>query len=387
MLPNVGSGLSYNVSRASVSDQNTASSQSSGLFYSVSLSQPLYRWGTLAAAADSAKIQVSISQRNYAEAYRGLALSIRNQYLGLVAKKITWRNAAMAQDRAKFTLTLEEDKLKHGRISQADILMPRLALEDAKLLADRYAEDLAQSKHVFARMTGLPELTDEQIPDVIPAVTFNPGSADQQLQQFLSGGWENNLSIVVARDWTKVAALNYKQAKYRLYPMVNFNASVAQSNSTNASSTTVSQTGVFSQFVGVSANWTLFDGRATRAAQISARATQRFYERNLQSQTDAVMDQARALGKQVNFSYRAMGLAEIRNAQSENAVKQKQDEMKQGLTSQVVLDATLAILDNSRLILLSQRLDFLARCSEFSSLVSADPVLQFVPANLKSDVR
>lgn len=387
MLPSIGTAVSYNVSDAAVSSNTSAKSRSSGVYYSAYLNQPVYRWGTLQAQAEAAKIQLHITQRNFAEAYRQLALSIRNQYLGLVAKKIAWSNAEAARERAAYSLSLEEAKLQYGRISQSDIIAPRLEMEEARLRADRAAEDLLMAKRYFARLTGLPELTDESIPAQIPTVAYDAATTSSMARAFLSQSWENNPLILTARDWVKVAELNYKVAKYRLYPMFTFGASIAQANSTSASESTVSQVGVLSKYFGVSASWTIFDGRATKAAQISARANQRYYERLLQNQTDTVLDQVRSLEKQLGFSHRAVQLAETRNTQAESAVRQRQDEAQQGLASQVAVDAALAAQDTYRLYLLNQRLDFLSRWSEFVSTVDTDPALQFLPATLKSNVR
>lgn len=387
MLPSIGSSVSYNVSDAAVSTNTSVTSRSSGVFYTFSFNQSLYRWGTLKAQADAAKIQLDISKKNYAEAYRQLANSIRTQYVGLVAKKIALLNARAARERGAYSLSLEEAKLQYGRISQTDIIAPRLNQEELKLAADRSEEELAQAKRYFSRLTGQPELTDEQIPSEIPAVPYDPAAADRLLQAYLSSGWEQNLSVQMARGWLQVADLNYKVAKYRLYPMFSFGASISQSNSTSASENSVSQTGVLSKYIGVSASWTIFDGRATTAAKISARANQRYYERNLQNQTDATLDQARSLGKQVGFSYRAMSLTELRHAQAESSLKQRQEEVLQGLSSQVNVDAAMASRDTLHQTLVNQRLDFLARWSEFYSLVAHDPVLDFIPAQLKSNVR
>jgi len=387
MLPSVGASVSYNMSDASVSSNTSAKSTSSGVFYSVALNQPIFRWGTLRAQAEAAKVQLNISQRNYVEAYRQLALSIRNQYLGLVAKKIAWRNAQAAQARAEYTLSLEEAKLQYGRISQTDILAPRLEAEEARLRADRAAEDLDAGKRYFARLTGLDQLATDAIPERIPQVGHDAAETTALTAAFLSAGWENNPAVLSARDWVRVAELNYKVAKYRLYPMVGFGASVGQSNSTNASANSVTQVGVFSQYLGVTASWSIFDGRATKAAQISARANQRYYERLLQNQTDAVMDQVRSMEKQVGFAHRAVKLAEIRYQQAESSAKQRQEELQQGLASQVAVDAALAAQDSYSLNLLNYRLDFLSRWSEFVSTVEADPALQLLPPTIKSNVR
>lgn len=387
LLPSLGTSVSYNLSNAAVSSNTDVKSRSSGLVYSASLSQPIYRWGTLQAQAEAAKVQLNITRRNYADAYRQLAVTIRNQYLGLVAKKVTLRNAEAARERAAYLFSLEEAKLKFGRISQSAILIPRLDLEEARLRADRAAEDLAVAKRFFSRLTGLPEIPDESIPGQIPEVPYDPAAVTEMVHRFISRDWERHPAIVTARDWVRVAELNYKSAKYRLYPMFSFGAGISQANSTQASQNSVAQVGVLSHSVGLTASWTIFDGRATKGAQISARANQRYYERNLQTQTDLLFDQVRSLEKQVGFSHRAMQLAEIRYGQAEASAKLLKDELQQGLTSQVALDAALAMQEIYTLNLVNNRLDLLSRWSELVSTVDADPALKYLPATLKSNVR
>lgn len=387
LLPSLGTNISYNLSNAAVSSNTDVKSRSSGLIYSASFSQPIYRWGTLKAQDEAAKIQLSITRRNYADAYRQLAGTIRNQYLGLVAKKVALRNAEAARERAAYLLSLEEAKLKFGRISQSAILVPRLDFEEAGLRADRAAEDLAAAKRYFSRLTGLPEISDERIPGQIPEVPFDPAVVTEMAQRFVSRDWEMHPAVVTARDWVRVAELNYKTAKYRLYPMFNFGAGISQVNSTQASQNSVAQVGVLSHSVGLTASWTIFDGRATKGAQISARANQRYYERNLQTQTDLVLDQVRSLEKQIGFAYRAVQLAVIRYGQAEATAKLLKEELAQGLASQVALDGALAMQEIYTLNLVNNRLDLLSRWSEFVSTVETDPALKNLPATLKSNVR
>lgn len=95
----------------------------------------------------------------------------------------------------------------------------------------------------------------------------------------------------------------------------------------------------------------------------------------------------RALQKQIGFANRAVKLAEVRYQQAESSARQRQEELKQGIASQVVVDGALAMQEIYSLNLLNYRLDLLSRWSEFLSLVEGDPALQFLPPNLKSNVR
>ena len=364
---------------AAVSSNTDANSRSSGVFYHLGINQAIFRWGTAKAAADAGRIQWQISQKNYREAYRMLLVSLRSQYVGLVAKKMVLRNLTFTRDQTVKIVALEEDKLRNGRISQNDIVLPRLQLEEISLQVERAAEDFANSKRIFQRQAGLTELPEESIPGAIPDFPFEPTILNPMLQKFLAVGWEEDLIVQVNREWVRYSDMNYRIAKYRLYPMINFGASISQSNSTNATETFVDQVGVLSKYVGISANWSIFDGFATRGAKMHALATKRYWERQLQNHVAALQDQARSLERQVAFASRAMGLAAMRHSLAESAVRTRQDELARGLTSQAILESAIGSQQQSQLNLTYQQIDLLARWSEFVSTVGQDPMVLELP--------
>ena len=92
MLPNLGGYGRYAVNRAATASAvSSATNNSSGFFYDVGLSQPVYHWGALKAQADIDRIGAKIAAREYAEAARLLAAQVRKSYLELVAKKAALR--------------------------------------------------------------------------------------------------------------------------------------------------------------------------------------------------------------------------------------------------------------------------------------------------------
>lgn len=381
LFPNLATGVAYNVSDAAVSTNTDVTSRSSGLYYSASLSQTLFRWGTAKANSDAGKIQLLVSKKNYREAYRTLALSLRSQFLFLVVKKMTLRNVMYDRDQVANQLALKEENLRNGLASQNELLPMQLQHEELSLYAERVAEDLANSKRIFLRTAGLKEIGDDFIPDDIPIPEFDPTKVSPLLQKFLGVGWEDDLMVQVNRDWVKVADLSYKIAKYRLYPMFGFGASISQSNSTNASENYVSQVGVLSKSVGINASWSIFDGFATRGAKMAALANKRYYERVLQNHVDNLLDQARSLERQVSFAYRSMKLAASRKIVTDSALQNAKDELARGLTSQYTVQAALGSQYQSDLTLLVQKTDFLSRWSEFVSTIGQDPLVKALPAN------
>jgi outer membrane protein TolC len=379
MLPNVNTSVSYNFSEAVVSDNTDARSQASGFYYSAGIYQPLFRWGTLKAQADASKIQLSIAEKNYIEAYRTLALSLRSQFLGLIVRKHAVSSARSLRDHAKSVLAQQEDLLKNGRISQGEILIPQLQAQDTELALERSIEDLEQAKLYLIRTAGLESLSDEDIPNQIPAISYDHDRTTALLHHFLNVSWEDHLLVEAARDAVKVSQLQYKTAKYRLYPHFNLAASVSQSNSTNASRDFVSQVGVFSQSIGVNMNWTIFDGFATRGAKMSGLATIRANEREVENQTKAVKERARSLERQVGFAYRAAHLTSVRSDVSKSAVVMRKDEEKLGVASQASVEVAEVAASQTDLILMNQRSEFLSRWAEFVSVIGLDPILDQLP--------
>jgi hypothetical protein len=131
-------------------------------------------------------------------------------------------------------------------------------------------------------------------------------------------------------------------------------------------------------------SWSLFDGLATKGAQISAKANTRYYERQLQTVTDQLLDTAVSQERQVGFSYRAMTLAQTRTGLSESAVRTMQDDAQRGIASKASVEASVGYLNAAQLALLNQRADFLNRWAEFVSTTGRDPVLAQVPAKYQS---
>jgi len=382
LLPRVDGSVYYSTNTTSVSQQTSVSSKSDGLFYNIAVSQPLFQWGTLKAQVDSSRIGVQIAQKNYAEAYRLLAVTLRQQYTILIVRKMTRRFSAETLRLAQSNLDVEEERLRTGRISPGDVIGPRLAVEEAKLGLERTDADLQSAKRAFCRLSGLATIEDDAIPDSIPVNQLYYGSdrAAPILRLFTATGVDDLLPIQVLEAQVRQADLNYKVAKYRLFPKFSIAANLSQSNSTNASVNAVTQVGVNSQNINVQAVWSIFDGFATSGAKRSALATKRSNERQLAIQRQFSVDQARDLERQLAYGARAVQLYDTRLALSEDAVKRAKDNLQRGLGTQKDVDNAQMAYLGTDLGALQQRADFLNRWAEFLSLTGFDSVLKQLPA-------
>lgn len=383
MWPSVSGSVNYTSSDTAVS--SSISSSNSGVFYSLSVYQPIYHWGALKARADSGKIGVKIAEHNYAEAYRLLVVNLRTQFLGLVAKKIALRNAAYALKQAEEALALAQEKLKAGRISSEEIMEPNLAVDEARLARDRAQADLDGSLRLLLLTVGQADLAVADIPEGVPQPAYDPEVAARLLQEFKRTGAEETYQALVYRDYIRQADLDYRIARVNLLPKFSFGATASQQNYTNASVNYISQVAIDSNSWNIQASWSIFDGFATRGAKLSALTRKRTYERALRTTAGQAIAQAESLSRQLDFAWRYLQLRQTRRDISETQFKRAEDNLKLGQTSQTAVNAAELAFYSSELTLTTARGDFLNGWSQYLSTLCADPMLSQVPAGYLKD--
>jgi outer membrane protein TolC len=390
LLPNVAGGFSYSVNSSAVAEAASSKSRSDGIFYNFGLNQPVFHWGSVKATADSARIGHEIAQRNFAEAYRTLVLSLRSQFLSLVVRRQQLENARHGLRTAEAALALTEEKLRIGQISAGEAINPRLAVDEAALAVDRTAAEYEAAKRYFCQFAGLDDLPDDQVPASfdLGAAYYDPHRPGPLLARFeQSGGAGETLQARNLQATIEQADLNYRIAKYRLFPKFSLGAGYVQSNTTNVIGSSVVQSAVQSQSVSLSASWSIFDGFATRGAKLSALASRRSAERQLANYLQATEGQVRDLARSIGFAARAMRLADTRRELALAAVKTAAEDLRRGVGSQATLDAAQSTLRAVEMTALMSRVEFLNRWSDFASTAGFDPALALVPSSPASHAR
>jgi outer membrane protein TolC len=377
LLPNVSSSISYSKITSSPTESTGVDSTAQGVYYSLFAYQPLYHWGALKAQADIAKIGVKIAEKNYAEAYRNLALSVRAQYLSLVVLKMRQRNAAFTLKVAEDTLQLNEERLQKGTVSLGEIIPIRLGVDEAKLALDNTEADLENSREVLAQTTGLDSLPLENIPEEIPVTSLQyvALSLETKVAGFVETGVKNT-NLAMNLSWAiDQANLSYKIQKYRLFPRLGISASVIQANSTSATSTIVSQAGIYSESINLFASWSIFDGFATKGTKLAALAARRTSENALRNYLKTARNQAIRQKQQLMFAYRTMQIAEVRLNIAQGVVIKAFEDMGRGSASQGEVDKAKLNLNYQMLVNATTRAEFLNRATELYSLLNIDPIV------------
>jgi outer membrane protein TolC len=379
--PSLGGAVSYASEQSAVSSNTDSKSKSSGLYYSLSLSQSFFQWGALKNQSEIAKIGVLAAEKNYAEAYRVLVGSLRSQYLAHVVKKATLEALRFRLKLGEQALAVEEEKLQNGMISVGDLIGPRQNLEESRLSADRLQEDYNYTKQLFAHLAGFEEIAEELIANQISKPSFSPEKTNSLMTYLRQDNAQSTFQLEIYALNGRQADLNYKIARVRLLPKFYFGASTSlqNQNSANVSAGTVSQAGITTQAVNINAQWTLFDGFATRGAKRSALATKRFYDRLAKTLIQTILDQAETQQRQLGFSARALDLVETRFNLAIGGKDRAFEEFQLGNIPQTAVDESIASYNSANVALMTTRAEFLVRWSDFVSLVGADPALTLLP--------
>jgi outer membrane protein TolC len=363
-----------------------ASNTQTGLFYSFGVNQPIFQWGALANQSRIGHINLLIDQKNYDEAYRNLAIALREQYFSLILKELAVRNARFNLKLAQAALDVLEERLKSGAVSPAEIGPPRLDTEEARLGLERVEEDLENSKREFARIAGIDKVSDAEIPEAIPKPIYDPNAAEILLATLLRDHAESTFQAQVYELDIRHADLDYSIAKVQLLPKVSAAATYQVQNQTTAFNNQVSQTAINQLSYNINAQWTIFDGLATRGAKLQALAEKRLNQRMLKNYVETTENEAQHLEKQLDITARYQELTDQRWKMQDDALKQTQDQLKRGMVAPNAVDAARAAwyaLDYNNM---SARADYLAQWNEFVSLVGRDPALDNLPPRYARDI-
>jgi outer membrane protein TolC len=373
--PNVGGDIRYDSNQTEVSGNTGTKSKDSGLFYSLSANQAVFYWGEIKNRGQIARIEVAIARRDYAEAYRTLAVELRRTYLGLIARNAELRQRRFAQSLSEADLASARESAAHGTLSAGDLAGRELLFNEAVLETDRKQADFDAERRRFSRLAGIADLSVDQIPLEIPVPRYDAKTAAEMLSALLRDGAKGTPAAEVADLHIQQADLNYRIAQVRLLPKFNASLGHTRESSTSATPTAVSQTAITRDTLEVRGSWSIFDGFATKGAKLDAQADKRRWQREKQIATDAAMDEAQRLERAVGLDARAMQYAEQRRAGSVSNVEQAKSEAKVGTVSERRISEATNELRGAEASAAYARAAFLSDWSAFVSLVSDDPVL------------
>jgi len=351
-----------------------------GPYYSVNAGQTLFTWFQVTNQLKIADISIKIAQKNYADAYAGLAGLLRSQYLGLIFQKVNLRNQRFNLKQTARLLALDEERLKNGEMAPAQLLQPRIAYASLVLSMEQSEHLYKTSMRRVARLAGMESINEEAIPLEVPKLKIGTDAPASLAAIYQRDGVESTFQGQVNALRIKEADLNYKITSTRLLPRIALSVSAAKYNSSTVTATTITQTAAFSTMASIGGSWTIFDGFATRAAKLSVLANKRSLVQQQKNLTAQISDQLENTVKLISFLSQTLEMTEAARYSSAVGLDRVREEFKHGTVTEDAVTSSMIQLHEYDARVVSARADLMNRWCELVSLVCVDPVLTQIPA-------
>lgn len=374
LLPSVAGSYSYIQAEEDRADLN-GTSQVTKVAYNFSVSQPLYHWGERRNSNKIGAIRLNMAQGRYREGYRLFAQEVRNQYMRLILGKLRTKRTAYYRDFTANQAKLGEERLAKRVISDAQIFAIRMDAEKGQIDAERASFDYENDKASFARLTGTPELKDEDIPDEIPLVASPTESVQGLLAGFLAQKDPPALEAVNYLQLLEIERLGLAIQKTRLKPKLNFVLGASQDEQSYTANI-AQKYQVRSVFAGFSGYWTIFDGFSAGAGVRTARAKVRQMEKDYRELTEKLAQQAQSQARMINFSARYVSISDRYLSSNRGNLRTRTEEFSRGVIAEEGVSAAQLALYDAELAAYTSRADYYAQVADFLGTVMQDPAIQ-----------
>jgi outer membrane protein TolC len=345
------------------------------VYYNFSISQPIFHWGERRNLDRIGAIRLQMAQRNYREGYRLLAQEVRSSYLRLIGDKQRAKRATLAHEYYGAQLKRAEEQFAKKAISEAQIFPIRLDAERAEISDEQTRYAYENNKITFSRLTGLPVLNDDAIPDSIPAVNPQDAAVQKLLAGYLAQKDKPTVSAEVARQSLAVARLNLANDKKRLYPKLSLTAGVSQDEQSYTINI-AQKYSIQSYYAGLSVNWLIFDGFNSGAVVRSTRARIRQLETDYRALDEQLARNAQNQAKALGFSARYAAVNERQLESVEGTLNLRREEFGRGVISEEAVSMAELNLVDARISAFGSRADYYTQLCEFLGMVVEDPVVE-----------
>lgn len=381
-LPNLGGWANYLYSE---DDRNNigGARPAEKIGYNFQIRQPLYYWGNISRSIENAKIHTLIDQGNTRQAYASLAQSIRQGYMELVMYRQRLELHRFEAEISEKDLQQAQEKRQQNEISEAELF--RIQLQD-----QRTQWSLMEAVHNFeyyskslSRISGLPPLTEDEVPTEFPAppIKEQEGTLVAMGTRFLAAEYPQNTNIQIAKQLIETNENNLENTRTSLRPRFDLIAGISQDEQDFALQSDDYQ--YRSIFGGISLNWTLFDGFATKARIKSSLARLRASEAELAMQEQKLIDDVQAYGRQLKLLAMSVDINEQELTSARSHLQATQDRADRGEASASEVNDAKTNMERKLGTALWVRSDYWNKVGEYLSLIEADPILNRVPASIE----
>ena len=386
-LPSLGGNFNYGITQtatAGAGDANSQKSKDDGFFYNFGVNQAIFHWGALKNQTLAARINVLVTEKAFAVAYRELSVMLRKSYLSLIVEKARLNHTRELLRLANSDVSVATEKKDMGTISSAELEGEKLRARERELEVGRADADFTANRERFARLAGLPSLPEDKVANDIPRPGHSETQTTLMAATVLKDNAKSTLEYEIYELRIREAMLRQKIENTRLMPKFGANASYNLENTTNVIGNIAQQRAVSRQTISIGGNWAIFDGFATKGAKREALVVRRSLEHRKAAEIDQLLQSVQALERTLKLDAEQVAVSDIHRGLADEARKIIAEEVRLGNLARVDIDrAQLSILQANAQNLAS-RAAYLGHWSEFVAVASDDPVLTNLPARYAS---
>jgi len=349
------------------------------LYYSFTITQPLYQWGNIKRSIESAEIRKAMDAGHTRQAYLLVANEVREKYLNLVRERRNLESARFNLQLANQSLAEGREKRKQNIVSDADIFQAELHQQRMEFQVFTTEDTFIYSGEVLGRLSGTEPLIEQEVPLDFPAPPLKANEAiiAALVSGFLREDIPGNTTIDMALKQMEISQNDLHRNKTALRPTVNLIAGATldeQSYDLNIAN----KYEVQSLYAGVSMNWAIFDGFATKGRIRSSLAKMRAAEANFDSKLLEIQSDVASYGRQFKSLALAIVISDRELDSAQNALADVKERLKRGEASDAHVNASEAHLHSAYGRALYDRSNYWAKLGALMNLIEADPILNRV---------
>jgi outer membrane protein TolC len=264
-------------------------------------------------------------------------------------------------------------------VSRAEYGGASTAADNASLGLAQAEEGFESALRAFQALAGTKAISEADIPESIPKPRFNPDLAASLLAGLLRNHATSTFQAQIYEMQIRQADLNYKIAKVGLLPRLGISTGYSVSNSVTAYPGQITQSVINSFTYNANLQWNIFDGFATRGAKLSALASKRAGQQQLENYSEATEAQAEHMVRTMKITDRLLERAEDAASDAFSRFRAQSQELKLGNIPQGNIALAQQDAYSAESQSMAARDGMFSQWIEFVSLVGRDPALDHLP--------
>ncbi|MBC2605075.1 TolC family protein [Pelagicoccus albus] len=371
VLPSLGTNVA--VRQEKDDDTDGEAGFEDRVIYNVTLSQPLYHWGSKRSQKQIGELGYGIEKLNTAIALESLASRIRSAYLNLVIVKqnLEASEKMREEQQAKYDFMLSQ--VESGRAGESSLQSQELSLARSELSELTRLNDWESKLDDLAQLSGLDVVTlAGLIVSEIPQFEVISEETVAALETYFDSSLQNDEGLQKLELDLEIEQKRLRMEEVSLRPKIDARVGMS-SNALDVDGTRREQ--AYSYF-GLSVSWSIFDGFSKKGSVIESLNRLNRKEHSKKLYEEKLLRSWKLLISKLDIQRRALAIEERALLVATGRVEWFEGEYEAGRVPKSDLDKASREFQNASTKAQSSRSSYLLALSELMTELGIDPLSQ-----------